>query len=188
MAKDTWGKVLAADLVHHPDDDHAVVFDPTAAQLRWLHAELSVRQRANEFLVTLHRLDIPVTDEVLTKMMDAAEREHGRIPEVLEPRPMLAAGRHDPVVYYMRFDGNVKIGTSTDVVQRRGAVPGQGVMAVEWGDRTLEAERHQQFAMQHRHREWFRLDAVLAAHITEIRGRFEAAEGCTTEAWLHRVH
>lgn len=122
-------------------------------------------------------------------MMEAAERDHGRVyePDPLRA-PMPTRGRHDPVVYYIRFGEHVKIGTSTDVVARSGAVPCQGVMAVEWGNRTLEAERHQQFVDQHSHREWFRLDAVLGAHIAEVRERFELSAGCTTEAWLQRVH
>jgi hypothetical protein len=172
----------------HSHDDHETAFEPTEAQLRWSRASLPIRQAVNGYMCTFHDLDLEITDDVLGHMMDSAEAKYELHHGTPAPEPRVpdisAVGRHDPVVYYMRFSDLVKIGTTTDVATRRIAVPCQGVMAIEWGGRELEMQRHAEFVDSHKYREWFCLDARLGAHIAGVRESFEAAVGCTTEVWL----
>jgi hypothetical protein len=73
------------------------------------------------------------------------------------------------VVYYLRFDDRVKIGTSASPRSRIAALPHHEVLAFEHGDRRLERRRHEQFA-GHRipHTEWFEQHDALAAHIADL--------------------
>lgn len=95
-----------------------------------------------------------------------------------EPSPTM------PVVYYMRLNDLVKIGTTTNIAQRCESVNTQGVIAIEWGSYRLERERHSQFADLHVHGEWFRLEGRLVDHVVELRRLFEQVEMRTTEQWL----
>ena len=92
--------------------------------------------------------------------------------------------RHAPVVYYLRFDRLVKIGTTGNIHQRMTQIQNEGLLAVEYGSVTLERERHRQFTSSHYTGEWFTLDEALGAHIVELRSRFEQEQGLTVEAWL----
>lgn len=117
-------------------------------------------------------------DVVLTEV--EYEQRYGQDP----PR---RTGIHPPVVYYMRLAELVKIGWSTHLARRLDHLNPQGVMAVEWGARALESERHNQFATDHVHGEWFRLTDALVAHVVDTRARFERDTGTSTEAWLAEV-
>lgn len=108
---------------------------------------------------------------------------------VVSYRALRAASRqsgpgHPPVVYYMRQGDLVKIGTTTDIGSRSASIGAQGVMAIEPGDSAVEHRRHGEFAPERSHLEFFRLSAALAAHVVQVRARFEAETGLTTEAWL----
>lgn len=51
------------------------------------------------------------------------------------------------VVYYIRINGQVKIGYTTNLTRRsRNYPPGSELLAVEPGSREVEAQRHRQFA------------------------------------------
>lgn len=54
----------------------------------------------------------------------------------------------ESVVYYIAMNGRVKIGTTANLARRLRGLYAQpeDVLAIEMGDRTLEASRHQQFA------------------------------------------
>lgn len=108
----------------------------------------------------------------------------------LEDGTQPTSTRHEPVVYYMRMDGLVKIGWTTNLAKRTQAVGPQGVMAVEFGSRHIEELRHMQFATLRSHLEWFWLHGPLVDHITQVRATFEEQQGARTERWLeeHRVH
>ncbi|UOE45057.1 GIY-YIG nuclease family protein [Agromyces larvae] len=73
------------------------------------------------------------------------------------------------VVYYVRYDDRVKIGTSSRPRQRISALPHHEVLAFELGGRLLERRRHEQFAA---HRipgtEWFEANDALSAHVAAI--------------------
>jgi hypothetical protein len=91
---------------------------------------------------------------------------------------------HMPIVYYMRMDRLVKIGTTTNLALRVETIGPQGVLAVEDGDRQVESQRHQQFVASHSHREWFHISAELGQHIGDLREAWEARYGQTVEEWL----
>jgi hypothetical protein len=110
----------------------------------------------------------------------------------LQSRRYLIPAQHDPrlttghadVVYYMRMDRLVKIGTSTNIRSRVNSIGPQGVMAVERGGNDVETARHRQFAALHSHLEWFHLGDELAEHIHATRAAFAKTEGMTVEEWL----
>lgn len=89
--------------------------------------------------------------------------------------------KHDPLVYYARRDGLIKIGTTTRIRARLGAQGLYDLLAIEPGSYDLETQRHEQFA-EHRlsplrpvggrgrgPAEWFRPGANLMAHIEALR-------------------
>jgi hypothetical protein len=73
------------------------------------------------------------------------------------------------VVYYLRYDDRIKIGTSANPRQRLAALPYQQLLAFERGDRGVEQRRHAQFAaLRFPGSEWFRVDDALLAHVAEL--------------------
>lgn len=73
------------------------------------------------------------------------------------------------VVYYIRFDDRIKIGTSANPRQRLGRLWHDEVLAFERGDRAVEQARHAQFAAARQGRsEWFDQDPALLAHVAEL--------------------
>lgn len=84
------------------------------------------------------------------------------------PDPDLDLPRID-VVYYVRFDRRVKIGTSKRPRQRLASIRHDELLAFERGDRRLEQQRHRQFADLREGGEWFTLTADLTAHIADLR-------------------
>lgn len=86
-----------------------------------------------------------------------------RVGEV--PDSDIAPPRLD-VVYYIRFQDRIKIGTSSNPRGRLAALWHEELLAFERGDRHLERRRHEQFA-EHRlgRSEWFTSHPALDAHI-----------------------
>jgi hypothetical protein len=86
------------------------------------------------------------------------------------PDAEIAAGLRVDVVYYIRFDDRIKIGTSANPRTRLASLPHHEVLAFEPGDRMLERRRHAQFAS---HRipgtEWFEMHDALRTHIDQVR-------------------
>ena len=74
------------------------------------------------------------------------------------------------VVYYLRWDRRIKIGTSSRPRQRLAAIWHHELLAFERGGRAREQERHRQFADLREGGEWFRADPVLLDHVAEIAG------------------
>lgn len=74
-------------------------------------------------------------------------------------------------VYYIRINGQIKIGYSIDVTDRmRHYPPGSELLAIEPGTLLTEKERHQDFRrFLVRGREWFTESEALAAHIAKLR-------------------
>lgn len=88
------------------------------------------------------------------------EWRHGDLPDDDLPPPRV------DVVYYLRFDDRVKIGTTANPRQRLAALRHDELLAFERGGRTVERHRHGQFAADRYPRtEWFRLSDPLRAHI-----------------------
>lgn len=94
----------------------------------------------------------------------------------------MANRTHDPIVYYGRRNGLIKIGTTTNARTRLSAQGIEELLAVEPGSYDLETQRHGQFAEHRLSRrrgtgngrgsgpvEWFRPGADLLAHIEALR-------------------
>jgi hypothetical protein len=73
------------------------------------------------------------------------------------------------VVYYLRYDDRIKIGTSARPRQRLSAIWHDELLAFERGDRTVERRRHEQFASDRfAGTEWFRRSSALEAHVAGL--------------------
>ena len=96
-----------------------------------------------------------------------------RVGEYIDPG--LPLPRVD-VVYYLRLDERVKIGTTFNPRQRFGALKAgvagtEEVLAFEPGDRHVERARHAEFADDRLGTsEWFALTPRLRAHIDALAG------------------
>lgn len=91
------------------------------------------------------------------------EWRHGEVPDGELPPPRV------DVVYYLRFEDRVKIGTSTNPRQRLAALWHDELLAFERGGRALEQRRHAQFAGDRFPRtEWFRLSDEIARHVAVL--------------------
>lgn len=74
------------------------------------------------------------------------------------------------VVYYIRYRGRIKIGTSANPRRRLAVLPVDELLAFERGDRVVEGRRHRQFAtLRIAKTEWFEQHESLDAHIRELR-------------------
>ncbi|MFB4351896.1 GIY-YIG nuclease family protein [Microbacterium sp. LS_15] len=73
------------------------------------------------------------------------------------------------VVYYLRYDRRVKIGTSRRPRQRLSAIRHDELLAFEPGGRAIEQARHREFAAIREGGEWFTFTAELEHHITALR-------------------
>lgn len=127
----------------------------------------------------------PRDPDILRRAIAAGTAAHAA-----EPEPRLSAvgsiQAHEPLVYYMRLGGLIKIGTTTNIVMRVANLNPEQVMAIEAGGRAEEAGRHRQFASARRHGEWFAPTPELLRHIAQIREQFEATSGLTLDEWLAR--
>lgn len=93
------------------------------------------------------------------------EWPHGDLPDDELPPPRV------DVVYYLRFDERIKIGTTANPRQRFAAIWHDEVLAFERGDRALERARHAQFAAERFGRtEWFAASDALCAHTAVVAG------------------
>lgn len=99
----------------------------------------------------------------------------------LEPEspaePIELPGDGVSVVYYVRIGDNIKVGFTTNMVQRFAHYPPDSeLLAMEYGDRTLETERLRQFRASLRwRREWFEPTADLLDHIAQLQTAAQAA-------------
>ena len=88
---------------------------------------------------------------------------YGDVPDDDLPLPQV------DVVYYLRFDRRVKIGTSRRPRQRLNAIRHDELLAFERGDRTVEHRRHAEFAEVREGGEWFTLTPAVEAHVAGLR-------------------
>lgn len=174
----------------HPDQEARVreilrLYPDPPHPLAEAYAAEKVRKDAAAVDHFARELGLDHTDPAMRERILRAVRGWYGLDKVLaEQRMRYAAKRHhDPVVYYMRMGGLVKIGTTASIVQRYETIQPQGVMAIEFGSYELEAERHRQFGHLHDHGEWFRLADDLGVHIADLREHFAEA-GTTVEEWL----
>lgn len=88
----------------------------------------------------------------------------GDAPDGDLPRPRVE------VVYYVRWNERIKIGTSAQPRQRLAAIRHHELLAFEPGGRDVEHARHLQFAHLREGGEWFRADRELRAHASALAG------------------
>lgn len=89
---------------------------------------------------------------------------YGDVPDADLPLPRV------DVVYYIRFDERVKIGTSRRPRQRLASLRHDEVLAFERGGRSVEQQRHREFASIREGGEWFTFTRELRAHVARLRG------------------
>jgi hypothetical protein len=78
------------------------------------------------------------------------------------------------VVYYLRFQDRIKIGTSVNPRQRFAGIRHDELLAFERGNRSTEQRRHAQFAAHRLDRsEWFAASDEILAHIDVLRAGIE---------------
>ena len=76
---------------------------------------------------------------------------------------------HAPVVYYAESDGLIKIGCTTNLMQRASTLTPERFLAVEDGDFEVESSRHGQFAhLLAKGKEWFYHAPDLSAWIESL--------------------
>ena len=88
---------------------------------------------------------------------------YGDVPDYDLPVPQVE------VVYYIRYDRRVKIGTSARPRRRLASIRHEELLAFERGGRQLEQRRHREFASVREGGEWFTLDDELGAHVAALR-------------------
>lgn len=88
---------------------------------------------------------------------------YGDSPDSDIPRPVIE------VVYYIRYDRRVKIGTSRRPRQRLASIRHEELLAFEQGGRAVEQARHREFADMREGGEWFTLTPRLESHIAGLR-------------------
>lgn len=83
-----------------------------------------------------------------------------------------AADTATALVYYVQHGDRIKIGTTTNWRNRMGVIPHDRILAFEPGWKSVEADRHEQFA-QHRYgrSEWFEPHDVLWDHIIDLNDK-----------------
>ncbi len=73
------------------------------------------------------------------------------------------------VVYYLRYDDRVKIGTTGRLRARVAALPHDELLALEPGGRLVERSRHERFAASRiTGTEWFERTPALDAHVAAL--------------------
>lgn len=72
------------------------------------------------------------------------------------------------LVYYAQVGDRVKIGFTTNLVERMSAIVPEKLLAVEHGGPKLERARHKQFAALRTQREWFRFEPPLTEHVANL--------------------
>jgi len=93
-------------------------------------------------------------------------------------RAIIKAARVE-VVYYLRRDGMVKIGTTSNLKVRLATIPHHELLAVEPGGIGLERSRHAEFSAHRADGEWFRASMEVMAHVVQIR----KTHGAPIAAW-----
>jgi hypothetical protein len=117
-----------------------------------------------------------VSDADIAEAMEVAKSRplvsRGKTPDYQPTKASWLNGEdthHDPLVYYIRFCCRIKIGTTTNLIERLRVLPHDRVLATEPGDHRLEKLRHSQFSDWCLGGEWFKMAPALISHIRAVR-------------------
>lgn len=157
-------------------------------ELRYQHAGASICVKCQLDVAENLRavIDMPEMSEAMyvrARRRDAEFRQDRRA----ESKRTATDPNSTGYVYYMRINGQIKIGYTANLRQRSSHYPpGTELVAAEPGTLTLEKQRHNQFSRDlARGREWFRESDKLAAHIADLVDQ----HGVPTELMhQHRKH
>lgn len=187
-------RIKAAEPVYRPDRCVGLAGDlrcrkpPVTSPpvpLCWEHlgelkvaAGLIVPEEAEDFADLLAAARLHVMDEdvpkqfFLARMAQARARESGREADAVL-RKIDRTERILQVVYFVRMGDLIKIGTTSNLLQRiQGLSLTMGhVLATEPGGYMREQELHGRFAALREHGEWFRAEPELLAYIDAIPAR-----------------
>ena len=118
-------------------------------------------------------VEMPAVTEAIARMSRQRHNQKkldARMDRMLEESDAEADGW----VYYMRINGRIKIGYTTNLRQRsRNYPPGTELLAVEPGTKAMEKRRHDQFSRSlAQGREWFAESEALTEHIAALAERY----------------
>lgn len=88
---------------------------------------------------------------------------------VVQARKLMHDNKIGHFVYYIRLEGRIKIGTSSNIKNRFQALPWDTVELLEIGNEAEENLRHAQFAHLRIQGEWFKADPELLDFIARRR-------------------
>lgn len=83
------------------------------------------------------------------------------------------AGKWDSVVYFLRLESRIKIGTTVDSQNRLAAIPWDSVELFIRGDVAEEQVLHEKFAQYRLQGEWFQAAPELIEYIEAMRAKLE---------------
>ncbi|MFD9248487.1 GIY-YIG nuclease family protein [Streptomyces bottropensis] len=156
----TWASWMQTRLL--PDEDQAVIdsiISREVAQRAAVYDASEREQRRTRLTAIVESLGYTLTDT------PAAPGNPAEAPAV---RWTIPAGKHAPLVYFIRNGNRMKIGTTTELKRRIRtlALRPENVALLVNGDRRREREYHKQFA-EHRigTSEWFAYEGTLADHV-----------------------
>lgn len=89
----------------------------------------------------------------------------------------MRAGKWDSVVYFIRLESRIKIGTSTNPKARLSELPWDTVELLIRGDVAEERELHRRFEKYRVQGEWFRAEPELVDYIKSLREKLEQENG-----------
>lgn len=132
-----------------------------------MHCQIDIMGNLEKFVA------MPEMSEAMYR--EARKRTELAKQEVVQNNRRLQADPNSTgFVYYMRINGQIKIGYTANLRQRsRHYPPGTELLAVEPGTTETERKRHGQFVRDlARGREWFRESDDLHAHIEKLAAEF----------------
>lgn len=113
-----------------------------------------------------HAKRLAVQVMLLTKKTPVTSKPLKEKPEGRNANP--AHGRHrltDGLVYFIKFDGRIKIGFTTNLPQRMRQLPHDEILALIPGTVSTERALHSKFASLRANGEWFTAGPELRAYV-----------------------
>lgn len=162
----TWTAWMQTRLL--PDEDQAVIDTIIAREVAQRAAQHDATERERR------RIRLANLVETLGYTLNDTQAAATQTTDRLAIRWTIPAGKHTPLVYFIRNGNRMKIGTTTELKRRIRtlALRPENVALLVAGDHRREREYHQQFA-EHRigKTEWFAYEGTLAAYVHDQADR-----------------